>query len=209
MTAALFLHQVIDANSHVVPGASVRFMQGFRPGAIFHDPEMRTPARNPMPTDSAGRVRLYLNAGETYEVTVETPRGDRYQFVHVALADGETVTETVEVVREVPVETVIERVVHVPDPEQAARIAELEARLAKHEAVKPDAPIPDHLADLINYADTPAQTSDKLLVKLREVLGLIGLAEDDGGRAAPEMYRKRDRLESGIQWNRGRMSEAI
>lgn len=203
MTAAIFLHQVIDANSHVVPGASVKFMQGFRPGAIYHDPEMRTPARNPMPTDSAGRVRLYLNAGETYEVTVETPRGDRYQFVHVARADGEMVTETVEVVREV------ERVVHVPDPEQAARIAELEARLAKHEAVKPDAPIPDHLADLISYADTPAQTSEKLLVKLREVLGLIGLAEDDGGRAAPEMYRKRDRLESGIQWNRGRLAETI
>ena len=100
-------------------------------------------------------------------------------------------------------------VVHVPDPDQAARIAELEARLAKHEAVKPDAPIPDELADIISYADTPAQTSEKLLVKLREVLGLIGLAEDAGGRAAPELYRKRDRLESGIQWNRGRMSEVI
>jgi hypothetical protein len=114
-----------------------------------------------------------------------------------------------------PVETTVflqepePRVVHVPDPEQAAKIAALEARLAKHEAVKPDAPIPDHLADLISYADTPAQTSEKLLVKLREVLGLIGLAEDDGGRAAPEMYRKRDRLESGIQWNRGRLSEQI
>ena len=209
MTASLFLHQVIDASSRVVPGATLTFRQGFRPGEIFHDPERRTPARNPFPADGAGRVRLYLNAGETYEVTVESPNGDRYQFVHVARADGETVTETVEVVREVPVETIVERVVEVADPEQAARIAELEARLAKHEAVKPDAPIPDELADLISYADTPAQTSEKLLVRLREVLGLIGLAEDAGGRAAPELYRKRDRLESGIRWNRGRSAEVI
>ena len=207
MTAALFTHRVIDASSRVVPGASVRFMQGFRPGSVFHDPELRTPARNPMLTDGAGWVRVYLQAGETYEITIETPRGDLTQFVHVARADGETVTETVEVIREVPVETIIERIV--PDPEQAARIAELEARLAKHEAVKPDAPIPDHLADLISYADTPAQTSEKLLVKLREVLGLIGLAEDDGKRAPPELYRKKDRLESGIQWNRGRLAETI
>lgn len=207
MTAAVFTYQVIDVNSQVVPGASVKFQQGFRLGELFHDPERRTPARNPMLTDSAGRVRVYLAAGETYEITIETPRGDLTQFVHVARADGETVTQTVEVVREVPVETIVERIV--PDPEQAARIAELEARLARHEAVKPDAPIPDEMADLISVVDTPAQTSDKLLVKLREVMGLIGLAEDDGHRAAPELYRKKDRLESGIQWNRGRMAEAI
>ncbi len=209
MTAAVFTYQVIDANSQVVPGASVRFMQGFRPGELFHDPERRTPARNPMLTDSAGRVRVYLNAGETYEITIETPRGDLTQFVHVARADGETVTETVEVVREVPVETIVERVVEVADPAQAARIAELEARLAKHEAVKPDAPIPPELADLISYAETPAQTSEKLLVRLREVMGLIGLAEDDGHRASPELYKRKDRLESGIRWNRGRSAEVI
>ena len=69
--------------------------------------------------------------------------------------------------------------------------------------------VPHDLADLIEYADTPVETNEKLLVRLREVLGLIGLAEDAGGRAAPDLYRRKDRLESGIRWNRGRLAETI
>ncbi len=69
--------------------------------------------------------------------------------------------------------------------------------------------IPADLADLIEPADTVAQSDEKLLARLREVLGLIGLAEDAGGRAAPELYRKRDRLESGIRFNRGRLAETL
>ena len=72
----------------------------------------------------------------------------------------------------------------------------------------PEMPPPD-LADLIEYADTPVETNEKLLVRLREVLGLIGLAEDAGGRAAPDLYRRKDRLESGIRWNRGRLAGTI
>jgi hypothetical protein len=68
---------------------------------------------------------------------------------------------------------------------------------------------PAELADLFEVADTPAESNEKLLVRLREVLGLIGLAEDAGGRAAPELYRRKDRLESGIRWNRGRGAEVI
>lgn len=99
-----------------------------------------------------------------------------------------------------------------------------EAELARLRAMQPDfhgepVPVempgflrdtpPAELVDLIEYADTPAETNEKLLVRLREVLGLIGLAEDAGGRAAPELYRKKDRLESGIRWNRGRSAEVI
>jgi hypothetical protein len=101
--------------------------------------------------------------------------------------------------------------------------AELKAQLAEARPPEPleadDLPIPEFLktpegpppdlADLIEYADTPAETNEKLLVRLREVLGLIGLAEDAGGRAAPELYRKKDRLESGIRWNRGRLAGTI
>ena len=72
-----------------------------------------------------------------------------------------------------------------------------------------DAPIPEDMADLFEYADTPAESNEKLLIRLREVMGLIGLAEDDGHRAAPELYRRKDRLESGIRWNRGRGAEVI
>jgi hypothetical protein len=68
---------------------------------------------------------------------------------------------------------------------------------------------PADLVDLFDPADTAPESNEKLLVRLREVLGLIGLAEDAGGRAAPELYRRKDRLESGIRWNRGRSAEVI
>jgi hypothetical protein len=111
-----------------------------------------------------------------------------------------------------------------PVTDYDAIIADLKAQLAAKPAFEPHAepePMnvpeflkapempPPELADLIEYADTPAETNEKLLVRLREVLGLIGLAEDAGGRAAPELYRRKDRLESGIRYNRGRMAETI
>jgi hypothetical protein len=93
------------------------------------------------------------------------------------------------------------------DAEIAALKAELERAKAHIETVENTPPA--DLADLIEVADTPIETNDKLLARLREVLGLIGLAEDAGGRAAPELYRRRDRLESGVRWNRGRMAEQL
>jgi hypothetical protein len=110
-----------------------------------------------------------------------------------------------------------------PATDYEAIIAELKAQLAQALAPEPleadDLPIPEFLkapeppppdlADLIEYADTPAETNEKLLVRLREVMGLIGLAEDDGRRASAELYRRKDRLESGIRWNRGRLAGTI
>jgi hypothetical protein len=107
-----------------------------------------------------------------------------------------------------------------PVTDYDAIIAGLKAQLAEALAKAPEVveipefiklpeEIPSELADLIEYADTPAQSNEKLLARLREVLGLIGLAEDAGGRAAPELYRRRDRLESGIRFNRGRMAESL
>jgi hypothetical protein len=83
------------------------------------------------------------------------------------------------------------------------------AKIEMPEFLKGDEPIPAELADLFDPADTAPESNEKLLVRLREVLGLIGLAEDNGGRAAPELYRRKDRLESGIRWNRGRLAEVI
>ena len=107
-----------------------------------------------------------------------------------------------------------------PQTDYDAIIAGLKAQLAEALAKAPEPveipefiklpdEIPSELADLIEFADTPAQSNEKLLARLREVLGLIGLAEDAGGRAAPELYRRRDRLESGIRFNRGRMAESL
>lgn len=216
MTAVLWTYQVIDANSRVVPGAQVSLMQGFRKGPVFHDPEMRTPARNPHSTDGAGRVALYLKAGETYEITIETPRGERWQFTHVARADGEVIRETVTETVEVPVERIVERVVTVDNPEQAKRIAELEAMLAAASAPKPE-PVAAHIppaeiADLINVLETPEQTNLRLAGLYAQAMNKAELARSYGtleGRSPTEWIRQAERYESGLKWNRGRMAETL
>ena len=211
MTAALFTYQVIDAGSRVVPGAKVSFMQGFRKGPVWHDPEMRTPARNPYITDGAGRVALYLKAGETYEITIETPRGDRVQFTHVARADGEVIRETETV--EVPVE----RVVYQDSPETLRKLVEMEAALAAASAPKPE-PVsahipPPEIADLIEINETPPETHARLTRLYAEAKQGAELARTYGGtfngKSIVEWERKAERFESGIKWNRGRLSEVI
>ena len=74
-----------------------------------------------------------------------------------------------------------------------------------------DAPLdpPADVSDLIDWQSAPHIRQDALLAKLREVNGLIGLAEDRGGRAAPELYRHRDRIESGLNFNRPTLTETI
>jgi hypothetical protein len=96
-----------------------------------------------------------------------------------------------------------------PEPERRTRNPHMQApvNVAMPEFLQDNPPA--ELADLFDPADTAPQSNEKLLIRLREVLGLIGLAEDAGGRAAPELYRRKDRLESGIRWNRGRMAEVI
>jgi hypothetical protein len=98
-----------------------------------------------------------------------------------------------------------------PQTDYEAIIAELKAQLAAKDAPKwsADEEPPAELSDLISYYDTPAEANDRLIAMLREVNGLIGLAEDRGGRAEADLYRKRDRIESGIRWNRGRLSGTI
>jgi len=73
--ASLFREQAIDDNGRPVPGAMVSFRQGSRPGPIYLDPDLRTPARNPYPAKAGGRITLYLHAGEQYEVTITSPKG--------------------------------------------------------------------------------------------------------------------------------------
>lgn len=213
MTAVLWTYQVIDANSRVVPGARVSFMQGYAKGPVFHDPEMRTPAQNPHVTDGAGRIALYLESGQTYDITIETPRGDRQQFTHVALADGEVIRETVTETVEVPVE----RVVYRDSPETLRKLAEMEALLAAASAPKPE-PVsaqipPEQIADLIEINETPPETHARLTRLYAEAKQGAELARTYGGtfngKSIVEWERKAERYDSGIKWNRGRLAEQI
>ena len=226
MTAALFFYQAIDASSRVIPGASIAFQQGFRPGPVWYDAEMRTPAPNPYITDAAGKCAVYLLAGQQYDITITSPRGDIQQFTHTARADGEVIRETVEVERivervvervvEVPVEIerVIERVVTDPEAETLrARIAELEAKLLAQAKPEPESNPPPEIADLIDPAETPQECFDrltKLYVEAKQSAELArGYGGTFGGKSVIDYERRAERLESGIKWNRGRLAEQL
>jgi len=220
MTSVPFYYQAINAASEVEAGALVHFRQGHRLGPIWYDPEMRTPARNPMICDAAGRCTVYLMAGQTYEITVETTRGDRQQFVHTALSEGQTIRETVEVpverIVEVPVEIerVIERVVTDPEAETLrARIAELEAKLLAQVKPEPEHNPPPEIADLIDPAETPQECFDRLTrmyVEAKQSAELArGYGGTFGGKSVIDYERRAERLESGIKWNRGRLAEQL
>jgi hypothetical protein len=90
------------------------------------------------------------------------------------------------------------------------RIEILERRVDALEALLSNSiTFPEDVADLIDWQAPPKERQEALLVKLREVQGLIGLAEDRGGRAEPSLYTRRDRIESGIRYNRASSAEAI
>jgi|TARA_R100000544_G_C2227027_1_gene61494 uncharacterized protein YhaN len=206
---SLFRYQAFDDSGRPVPGALVSFRQGSRSGPVFLDPELRTEARNPFPAKAGGRVTLYLHAGESYEVTITSPRGQILdQFVHTGQAIGETVTETV-VVPE-PVE--VEKVVYRDSPEtlaemealrkaNAARDAEaaMMANLEKLEAAdaklkerppepepEPEAEIAPDVEQVLNEAgvyksDTPEKVNEVLLRKLNEAKQCHYIALEHGG----------------------------
>lgn len=210
MTAALFFYQAIDASSRVIPGASIAFKQGFRPGPIWYDAEMRTPAPNPFVTDAAGKCSVYLLAGQQYDITITSPRGDIQQFIHTARADGEVIRETVEV------ERIVERVIEVPVEVEVESIetAALRVELAKLKdtLAKIKAP-PEDIADLFVVHETPAESHKRLMTLYTESKQKAELARGYGGtfdgKSVIDYERKAERYESGLKWNRGRLAETL
>jgi hypothetical protein len=160
--------------------------------------------------------------GKFWEVWIGSHAGGRENGVSLAQDLAEKVRGmALKAAQPVPPQPLTAPLAAKPTPPQTdydAIIAGLKAQLAEALAKAPE-PVeipeflqdkpPAELADLFDPADTAPESNEKLLVRLREVLGLIGLAEDAGGRAAPELYRRKDRLESGIRWNRGRLAEVI
>ena len=229
MTPSEFTHQVIDDSSRVVSGALVHFRQGSRPGPVFLDPELRTPSRNPFITKADGMCHVFLNAGETYEITIETPKGRRWQFTHVARiahpepvsvsGDGERGAGAVVEYQTPPPEIIeVEKIVHVENPETLAKMAALEEALsearAKLDARKAasDIPPPD-IADLIRLNETYERTNERLVEGYREAMQRAELARTrDGifeGKSTTEWLRKAERFDSAIKWNKGRSAETI
>lgn len=216
MTAALFFYQAIDASSRVIPGASIAFRQGFRPGPVWYDAEMRTPAPNPYITDAAGKCAVYLLAGQQYDITITSPRGDIQQFTHTARADGEVIRETVEVERIVErvVERVVEVPVEVPVEVESIETAALRVELAKlKEALARAKAPPEELADLFTTHETPPESHARLTRLYAEAKQKAELARGYGGtfdgKSVIDWERKAERYESGLKWNRGRLAETL
>lgn len=113
-----------------------------------------------------------------------------------------------------------ERPAYRDNPAQARKIAELQAALAAASAPKPE-PVgkhvpPPEIADLIVMHDTPAQNHERLMRLFMEAKQSEEIARRDGGtngsfngKTTMEWLRKAEHYESGIKWNRGRLSEVI
>ncbi len=141
--------------------------------------------------------------GKFWEVWIGSHAGGRENGVSLAQDLAEKVRGmTVKAAQPVPPQPLTAPLAAKPTHPQTdydAIIAGLKAQLAEALAKAPE-PVeipeflqdnpPAELADLFDPADTAPESNEKLLLRLREVLGLIGLAEDAGGRAAPELYRR-------------------
>lgn len=214
MPASLFRYHAIDDSGRVVSGAEALFKQGRTKPDVHSDPELKIPARNPYTANAGGRMTLYLKAGEAYEVTVTTPAGLILdQFVHTAIPIGGTVE--VEKRVEVPVERVVEveKVVYRDPPDLAERLEAMEAAKTKLDA-RPDAPAysppPPEIADLLRVSETYEQTNERLLPLYREAKNRAEMAIDGHDKTERMKWEaKAERLDSAIQWNRGRAVETI
>ncbi|WP_373003111.1 hypothetical protein [Hyphomonas sp.] len=225
-TPSLFRYQAIGHKGPV--SANIAFRQGRAPAVIYYDPDLRTPARNPAPTDSMGRVNLYMNAGESYEVTVRFPDGTTDQFMHTAIPIGAT-----EIIREpAPDAITVERVVHQDSPETLAELerlrgiekeharAALMAGLAKLEDAKermdaraPDAAVVETLVEHgLSISDTYERVSDILVPKYAHAKNAAEYARQNGsyeGKGVIYWEEKAERYGGSLKWNRGRMAETV
>ena len=217
MPASLFRYHAIDDSGRVVSGAEALFKQGRTKPDVYADPELKIPTRNPYSANAGGRMTLYLKAGEAYEVTVTTPAGVMLeQFVHTAIPIGGTVE--VEKRVEVPVERVVEveRVVYRDPPDLAERLEAMETAKTKLDErpetpeAPPYSPPPPEIADLLRVSETYEQTNERLLPLFRDAKNRAEMAIDGENKTERMKWEaKAERLQSAINWNRGRAVETI
>jgi len=217
---SLFRYQAIGHKGPV--SALIAFRQGRAPAVIYYDPDLRTPARNPAPTDSVGRVNLYMNAGESYEVTVQFPDGTTDQFMHTAVPMG-----SVEIIREpAPEPVTVDRVVHQDSPETLAELERLRgiekeharsvlmAGLTKLEDAKAKVDargaVPEEIANLIRTGETYEQTNTRLLPIYREAQHHKERAIEHANKTERVHWEDKIRkLDLAMHWMHGRLIETV
>jgi hypothetical protein len=213
---SLFRYQAIGHKGPV--SALIAFRQGRAPAVIYYDPDLRTPARNPAPTDSVGRVNLYMNAGQSYEVTVQFPDGTTDQFMHTAVPMG-----SVEIIREpAPEPVTVDRVVHQDSPETLAELerlrgiereharAALMAGLAKLEDAKAKVDIPAELKEYLRVGETYEQTNTRLLPIYKEAQNMKEMAIENSDKTARVFWELKIRkLDLAMHWMHGRLIETV
>ena len=213
--ASLFREQAIDDNGRPVPGAEVSFRQGSRPGPIYLDPDLRTPARNPYPAKAGGRVTLYLHAGEQYEVTITSPKG---QILDQFVRTFEAMTFPEQPVPEPAPEPVAD-----PEEAKAAILDHLERVDAKLKD-RPEAPepepeevIPDEIKQAFNEAgidwrDSREAVSKALIAKYVYYKNAAEYARNNGtfdGRGVIYWEKKAEGIDDATAWNRARVVETL
>ena len=215
-TPSLFRYQAIGHSGPV--SAHIAFRQGRAPAVIYYDPDLRTPARNPAPTDSVGRVNLYMNAGQSYEVTVQFPDGTTDQFMHTAVPMG-----SVEIIREpAPEPVTVDRVVHQDSPETLAELerlrgiereharAALMSGLAKLEDAKAKVDIPAELKEYLRVGETYEQTNTRLLPIYKEAQNMKEMAIENADKTARVFWELKIRkLDLAMHWMHGRLIETV
>jgi hypothetical protein len=215
-TPSLFRYQAIGHSGPV--SALIAFRQGRAPAVIYYDPDLRTPARNPAPTDSVGRVNLYMNAGESYEVTVQFPDGTTDQFMHTAVP-----ISSVEIIREpAPEPMTVDRVVHQDSPETLAELerlrgiereharAALMSGLAKLEDAKAKVDIPAELKEYLRVGETYEQTNTRLLPIYKEAQNMKEMAIENSDKTARVFWELKIRkLDLAMHWMHGRLIETV
>jgi hypothetical protein len=225
-TPSLFRYQAIGHSGPV--SAHIAFRQGRSPAVIYYDPELRTPARNPAPTDSVGRVNLYMHAGQSYEVTVQFPDGTTDQFMHTAVPMG-----SVEIIREpAPEPVTVDRVVHQDSPETLAELerlrgiereharAALMSGLAKLEDAKervdaraPGAEVVSLLSEHgLTVSDSYERINEVFVPKYAQAKNAAEYARQNGsyeGKGVIHWEEKAERFGGSLKWNRGRAAETV
>jgi len=166
-----------------------------------------------------GRVNLYMNAGQSYEVTVQFPDGTTDQFMHTAVPMG-----SVEIIREpAPEPVTVDRVVHQDSPETLAELERLRGIEREHARAalnvwsgeagrrqRRKVDIPAELKEYLRVGETYEQTNTRLLPIYKEAQNMKEMAIENADKTARVFWELKIRkLDLAMHWMHGRLIETV